>query len=87
MDGKDTHASSFVALDGLGAECFIPFGEEGTDVGGILIDVVYEVVVEGTDIGALVCDAFKTEDGVEAFGEVIKGKGAKVGEVGDVGLG
>ena len=87
MDGEDAHASGLVALDGLAAECLIPFGEEGADVSGILIDVVHELVVEGTDIGTLVSEAFKAEDGVEAFCEVVEGKGTEVGEVGDIGLG
>jgi hypothetical protein len=87
MDGVDAYATGLVALYGLRTEGLLPFGEEGCDIGCVLVDEVDEVVVEGADIGTLRGKAFEAEDGIEAFGEVVEGERAEIVEVGDIGFG
>ena len=87
MDGEDAYAIGLVTLDGLRTEGLFPFGEEGGDVGSVLVDEVDEMVVEGTDIGALTGEPLEAEDGVEAFDEVIEGERAEIVKVVDIGFG
>ena len=87
MNREDAYFVGLVALDGLGAERLVPLVEEGSDVGGVLVDEIHEVIVEGTDVSALVGEALKAEDSVETLGEVVEGQGAEVVEMGDICLG
>ena len=86
VDGEDAHTTGDVALDGFRADGLVPLVEESSDVGGIVVDEVHELVIEGTDVGTLTCQPLQAEDGVETFGEIVERHGAEVREMGDEGF-
>ena len=53
MDGDETDTVGFIALDGLLAKRLFPLCKESLYISGVLVNVVGQLVVEGTQVGTL----------------------------------
>ena len=72
MDGEDADAVGGRILDGFAANGFLPFKDEGINVGAVVEREFVQLVVEGTDVGALLFLTVELEDMKETFSQFVE---------------
>ena len=72
MDGENSHTVGIFTLDGLATDTLIPCREKRIYVGGILIHITSQLIIEGKHVGTLVIQNFQTEDGMQSFRQIVE---------------
>ena len=70
VDGAQLYTVDLIAGDGILMERVVPQLQEAADIGGVVLKVVGEDVLEGTEIGALVVEFLQLERFYETVDEV-----------------